>query len=135
MLLWGTYFKHNTRKNNRLKNQSLIRFPSENDSSRLLVLLVGSILLFGGSIAIISVITEVVLATGKGDQDGDGVSNEDDNCDLFINPDQIDTDGDGQGDACDADADNDGKGFYRDNCPSAPNPDQLDSERWIRRCM
>ena len=34
------------------------------------------------------------------DTDGDGVSDDDDNCPLVSNPDQTDTDGDGFGDAC-----------------------------------
>lgn len=36
------------------------------------------------------------------DFDGDGVSDDDDNCPSVANPDQADTDGDGLGDACDA---------------------------------
>ena len=41
------------------------------------------------------------------DDDGDGVSDDTDNCPLTINPDQEDFDGDGAGDLCDTDADND----------------------------
>jgi hypothetical protein len=36
----------------------------------------------------------------SGDLDGDGIQNEQDNCPLTYNPSQLDTDGDGQGDAC-----------------------------------
>ena len=34
------------------------------------------------------------------DIDGDGVNNDVDNCPEVFNPDQLDTDGNGQGDAC-----------------------------------
>jgi large repetitive protein len=44
------------------------------------------------------------------DQDGDGVSDIDDNCPTVSNPDRADLDGDGKGDACDED--DDGDGFY-----------------------
>src|SRR3712207_8484983 len=42
-----------------------------------------------------------------GDDDGDGVADGTDNCQLTPNPGQTNTDGDGEGDACDADDDND----------------------------
>ena len=39
------------------------------------------------------------------DDDNDGLVNDDDNCPLISNSDQVDTDDDGQGDACDTDDD------------------------------
>jgi photosystem II stability/assembly factor-like uncharacterized protein len=46
------------------------------------------------------------------DADNDGIGNEEDNCTVDSNPDQIDTDNDGLGDVC-------------DNCPLTPNAFQL----------
>lgn len=43
-----------------------------------------------------------------GDSDGDGVTDNNDNCLSTFNTDQTDTDGDNQGDACDSDDDGDG---------------------------
>ncbi|WP_372777453.1 CocE/NonD family hydrolase [Litorivivens sp.] len=85
------------------------------------------------------------------DDDGDGIANGTDNCPATANEDQLDTDGDSRGDACDLDDDNDGLldeaevakgtdptlpdtdfdgiGDGDDNCPLAANEDQLDSDR------
>ena len=80
----------------------------------------------------------ILLNTGLFDADGDGIEDDEDpctdsdgdefgdpgfpastcapdNCPSFANPDQVDADGDGLGDAC-------------DNCPAVPNSDQADSD-------
>jgi len=55
-------------------------------------------------------------AQSGGDDDGDGICNDQDNCDLVSNPDQADFDNDGLGDACDPDIDNDGVLNENDDC-------------------
>jgi predicted extracellular nuclease len=64
-----------------------------------------------------------------GDRDGDGVLDDGDNCVAAGNADQVDTDGDTEGDACDADDDNDGVLDAADNCRVVVNADQLDFDR------
>jgi len=49
----------------------------------------------------------VVSVSCEDDTDGDGVSDEDDNCPLLANSDQLDTDLDGEGNVCDDDDDGD----------------------------
>jgi len=58
------------------------------------------------------------------DGDGDGVGDSCDNCASAANRDQLDTDGDGHGDICDSDLDGDGIANTADNCQGVPNPDQ-----------
>ena len=60
------------------------------------------------------------------DTDGDGVLDLDDNCPDDPNPEQIDTDLDGEGDACDLDDDGDTVPDTIDNCPFSPNSNQQD---------
>jgi hypothetical protein len=60
------------------------------------------------------------------DSDMDGLPDEVDNCPLTYNPDQMDFDLDGSGDACDDDKDGDDVGNLIDNCPLTVNPLQED---------
>ena len=50
----------------------------------------------------------VTAVTGGTDTDGDGVFDASDNCPAVANADQLDTDADGEGNACDTDDDGDG---------------------------
>ena len=61
-------------------------------------------------------------------QDGDGWCDLLDNCPADVNEDQQDTDGDLQGNVCDADDDGDGVPDVDDNCPLAINPLQEDAD-------
>ena len=62
------------------------------------------------------------------DIDGDEIRNENDNCVSVKNGSQLDTDHDGQGDACDDDDDGDGVPDSSDNCRLNVNPGQEDSD-------
>jgi hypothetical protein len=62
------------------------------------------------------------------DADADGWADEIDNCPFAPNTNQLDIDGDGQGNACDDDDDNDTSADNNDNCPLVANPDQADSD-------
>ncbi|MHB8875034.1 MAG: cell-cell cohesion MYXO-CTERM protein MtsC [Myxococcaceae bacterium] len=64
----------------------------------------------------------------QADGDGDAVGDACDSCPGASNFNQLDTDGDGQGDACDPDLDGDGAPNASDNCPSVPNAGQLDHD-------
>ncbi len=70
------------------------------------------------------------------DQDGDTVPNGSDNCPEQPNPDQLDSDGDGIGVACDddfvispGDEDGDLLANAEDNCVNVPNPNQADHDQ------
>lgn len=71
------------------------------------------------------------------DSDGDWVLNLNDNCPQVSNLDQLDSDQDGVGDACDPfpndaaewlNSDNDNFGDNADNCPRLTNPEQTDTD-------
>ena len=62
------------------------------------------------------------------DSDGDGILDVDDNCVYQANPDQLDSNNDGEGDLCDDDDDGDGVVDAADNCPMIYNPDQSDRD-------
>jgi hypothetical protein len=72
-------------------------------------------------------VTKVGLGVDT-DQDGDGILDPVDNCPANANPDQLDSDSDGQGNACDSDDDNDGAPDASDNCPLLANADQRDGD-------
>ncbi|MFH1533217.1 MAG: thrombospondin type 3 repeat-containing protein [Pseudomonadota bacterium] len=61
------------------------------------------------------------------DDDNDGLLDMVDNCPWISNPDQLNSDTDGNGDACDDDDDEDGVLDPDDNCPLVPNPTQKDT--------
>ena len=68
-------------------------------------------------------------ACAPADTDGDGITDDIDNCVHDPNPDQLNSDGaDDGGDVCDPDDDNDMEPDETDNCPNDPNPDQLNSD-------
>ncbi len=66
------------------------------------------------------------------DTDGDGISDESDNCPTIINADQADQDQDKLGDMCDSqdngDNDQDGVQNWQDNCVDVANADQKDQD-------
>jgi probable HAF family extracellular repeat protein len=64
------------------------------------------------------------------DADGDGIANPLDNCPDTTNPDQLDVDADGVGNACNDADDSDGDEWADalDTCPNDPNPLQEDTD-------
>jgi uncharacterized delta-60 repeat protein len=67
-------------------------------------------------------------AVAGSDVDGDGVFDAVDNCSTVSNTNQLNTDGDAEGDACDNDDDNDGAVDGSDNCPLNANANQLNAD-------
>jgi len=70
------------------------------------------------------------------DDDDDGVLDVNDNCPLLQNPEQVNTDGDDEGNLCDPDDDNDGILDGADNCPLVVNfgQDNLDGDTKGDKC-
>ena len=62
------------------------------------------------------------------DGDIDGVSDGEDNCPSDANTDQLDTNDDLEGNACDIDDDGDGWADVDDNCSLVANPQQKDAD-------
>jgi hypothetical protein len=101
-----------------------------------------------GSVASACITLDVVLPPSWLDTDLDGIPDTSDNCPDVANNDQLDSDGDGVGDACQdmmpvdpvdpaaptaeskqrLDSDYDGVLDEFDNCPSVPNRDQADRD-------
>jgi hypothetical protein len=68
-----------------------------------------------------------ILSTEISDFDNDGILDSVDNCPTTYNPNQKDTDGNGEGDVCE-DSDGDGVLDFEDNCIYIPNPGQEDAD-------
>lgn len=65
----------------------------------------------------------------KPDTDSDSVGDKTDNCPLFTNTNQKNTDGDSKGDVCDPDDDNDNVADGSDNCSLVINTNQANNEQ------
>lgn len=72
--------------------------------------------------------TSTTLLAGPVDTDGDGVDDSIDNCPSVANANQLNTDGDSMGDACDTDDDNDTILDTADNCPINANTNQANAD-------
>ena len=77
---------------------------------------------------IVGPVNMAVLRLTTTDTDADGFGDAYDNCPVNANTDQLNTDGDAQGDACDPDDDNDGLADGGDNCPVIGNADQANND-------
>jgi hypothetical protein len=66
------------------------------------------------------------------DHDADGLGDNGDNCPILVNVDQVNTDGDAEGDACDADDDNDG---YSDEQEAIDGTDPLNPFSCSQGCF
>ncbi|MCK6532418.1 MAG: thrombospondin type 3 repeat-containing protein [Polyangiaceae bacterium] len=77
----------------------------------------------------IKLLTATGSCVGPADGDGDGVTDDKDNCPSAKNADQKDSDQDGKGDACDTDDDGDGVADGTDNCPLVANKAQTDTDK------
>ncbi|MEL7448549.1 MAG: hypothetical protein AAFN78_05025 [Pseudomonadota bacterium] len=96
---------------------ALLLFPGEPDKSilsvRMQVLdgnrmpIIGSLMVDDAAIAIINDWIDSGTGFGIPDSDTDGFADNVDNCSADSNPDQVDSDGDGFGNACDPDLNND----------------------------
>ncbi|MGY8949963.1 MAG: thrombospondin type 3 repeat-containing protein, partial [Flavobacteriales bacterium] len=84
-----------------------------------------SISILENNSTVTSVTTLISQATS--DADGDGIIDTQDICPTIANPDQADSDGNGEGDAC-QDTDGDGILDKNDICPIIVNPGQEDSD-------
>jgi hypothetical protein len=78
-------------------------------------------------VADLATLEETKKKDGEKDYDGDGILNAFDNCPTVANPDQLDANDDGKGDAC-GDFDADGVVDALDNCPTVVNSLQQDDD-------
>ena len=79
-------------------------------------------------VCIFTLISSRCSSSGQPDRDGDTIADANDNCPNIANTDQIDTDDDSMGDACD-DSDEDGTFDDIDTCRDVPNKLQTDTDR------